>query len=182
MMMCAKCGRQFFSLKYAELCDKCDSRAAYFMKESDEWGTPVKLFRELDEEFDFTLDPCAAKDRLLKKGMKTHNIDDNGLWFSWEDERVFVNPPYQFIDKWVNKCHMESRRAKVIVTLIPSRTDTKYFHDHIYHIADLRFIKGRLKFVDHSGKKMGPAPFPSLLCIYPRGYKRRNDHILYGEG
>ena len=49
-----------------------------------------------------------------------------------------------------------------IVMLIPARTDTRYFHDYIYHKAEIRFIKGRLKFGD--GK--APAPFPSMLVIY----------------
>lgn len=46
--------------------------------------------------------------------------------------------------------------------LIPARTDTKYFHDHIYHKAEIRFIKGRLKF----GDSKNSAPFPSMLVIY----------------
>jgi site-specific DNA-methyltransferase (adenine-specific) len=60
----------------------------------------------------------------------------------------------------------------VVVMLIPSRTDTRYFHDFIYGKAEIRFIKGRLKFVDmdYQGKeedrKMSPAPFPSMLVIF----------------
>ena len=50
--------------------------------------------------------------------------------------------------------------------LIPSRTDTKAFHEYIYQKAELRFIKGRLCF-DDSNK---PAPFPSMLVIF-RGVK-----------
>ena len=54
--------------------------------------------------------------------------------------------------------------------LIPARTDTRYFHDYIYHKAKIRFIKGRLKFVDMDNndpnKKMSPAPFPSMLIIF----------------
>ena len=34
-----------------------------------------------------------------------------------------------------------------VVMLIPARTDTRYFHDYIYHKAkEIRFIRGRLKF------------------------------------
>jgi hypothetical protein len=56
--------------------------------------------------------------------------------------------------------------------LIPSRTDTKWFHEYILGKAEIRFIKGRLKFIDldYQGKeedrKMSPAPFPSMLVIY----------------
>lgn len=50
----------------------------------------------------------------------------------------------------------------VVVMLVHSRTDTKWFHDWVYNKSELRFIKGRLKFGD--GKQS--APFPSLLAIY----------------
>lgn len=77
---------------------------------------------------------------------------------------VFCNPPYgRELPKWVKKCYDESRHADVVM-LIPARTDTRWFHDYIYGKADIRFVKGRLKFND--GKQ--PAPFPSMIVIYER--------------
>ena len=51
--------------------------------------------------------------------------------------------------------------------LIPSRTDTKYFHEYIYKKpnAEIRFIKGRLKFGGKQ-KGSGSAPFPSMLVVF----------------
>lgn len=47
--------------------------------------------------------------------------------------------------------------------LIPARTDTRYFHDYIYHKAkEIRFIKGRLKF----GNAKSCAPFPSMVVVF----------------
>lgn len=46
--------------------------------------------------------------------------------------------------------------------LVPSRTDTKWFHDWCYGKAEIRFIKGRIKF----GGSTNNAPFPSILVIY----------------
>ena len=46
--------------------------------------------------------------------------------------------------------------------LLPARTDTKWFHDFIYNRAEVRFVRGRLKFGD---SKSG-APFPSMVVIY----------------
>ena len=46
--------------------------------------------------------------------------------------------------------------------LIPSRTDTIYFREFIYGKAEIRFIKGRLKF----GEAKNSAPFPSIVVIY----------------
>ena len=82
-------------------------------------------------------------------------------------EGVFCNPPYSEIGKWVEKAFYESRNdGTLVVLLIPSRTDTKYFHDYILHRAEIRFVKGRLKF---SNAKVN-APFPSMLVIF-RGAK-----------
>lgn len=76
---------------------------------------------------------------------------------------VFCNPPYGSIAKWVEKCYREGTKDNtVVVMLIPSRTDTRYFHKFIYHRAEIRFVRGRLKFGD--GKNS--APFPSMVVIF----------------
>ena len=76
---------------------------------------------------------------------------------------MFCNPPYSNIAEWVEKAFRETRNDNtVVVLLIPSRTDTKYFHNYIYHRAEIRFIKGRLKF---NGSKTS-APFPSMIVIF----------------
>ena len=77
--------------------------------------------------------------------------------------RIFCNPPYgRELPKWVKKCYDESKNGALVVMLILARTDTRWFHDYIYHKAEIRFIKGRLKFGD--GKS--PAPFPSMVVIF----------------
>ena len=83
---------------------------------------------------------------------------------------VFCNPPYgKDICNWVRKAYEESQRGTTVVLLIPSRTDTAYFHDYIYGKAELRFVRGRLKFTDESGTPGGSSPFPSLVVIYNGG-------------
>lgn len=56
--------------------------------------------------------------------------------------------------------NMES--GGVAVMLIPARTDTKRFHEYIYGNAEIRFIKGRLKF----GGCENSAPFPSMIVVF----------------
>ena len=77
---------------------------------------------------------------------------------------MFCNPPYgRELPKWVRKCYEESKRAEIVVMLIPARTDTSYFHDYIYHNArEIRFLRGRLHFNE---SKQG-APFPSMVVIF----------------
>lgn len=82
--------------------------------------------------------------------------------------RVFCNPPYgKEIADWVRKAYEEGHKENtLVVMLIPARTDTRYFHDYIMHRAEVRFVRGRLKF---GGSDTG-APFPSMLVIF-RGPK-----------
>ena len=145
-----------------------------FSNINNAWCTPQPFFDELNKEFNFTLDPCATKKSAKCKKFFTP-IED-GLKQDWEGHTVFCNPPYgRQIGKWVKKCYEEGQKPNTtIVLLIPSRTDTRYFHDYILGKAQIRFIKGRLTFWDLDGKKyinkdfksMTPAPFPSLLAIY----------------
>lgn len=125
-----------------------------------EWATPQSFFDALNREFSFTLDPCSTHENA--KCEKHYTKEDDGLSKSWGGESVFCNPPYgRELPKWVKKCYDESRHADVVM-LIPARTDTSYFHDYIYGKAEIRFIRGRLKFND--GKQ--GAPFPSMVVIY----------------
>jgi hypothetical protein len=82
-------------------------------------------------------------------------------------QSVFCNPPYSQIGVWVEKAYREtSKDHTLVVLLIPSRTDTKYFHDFIYQRSEIRFVRGRLKF----GEAIHNAPFPSMIVIFRGAY------------
>ena len=133
-----------------------------FSSTTDLWATPQDFFDKLNEEFHFTLDPCANADNHNCPHYFTKEQD--GLKQDWGGQKVFCNPPYgRAIAAWVRKCYEESRKPNTtVVMLIPARTDTSYFHDYIYHKAELRFIRGRLKF---GGSTQG-APFPSMVVVF----------------
>lgn len=133
---------------------------ALFTSNSDEWYTPQDLFNHLNEEFHFNLDPCATLESAKCETYFTK--EDDGLQKKWGGYRVFCNPPYSDIAKWVEKAYRETREDNtVVVMLIPARTDTKYFHNFIYQRSEIRFVKGRVKF----GGKTN-APFPSMIVIF----------------
>lgn len=136
--------------------------AGIFSMTDDNWETPQYLFDELNSEFKFTLDPCCTAENAKCSLFFTKEKD--GLAQNWQGHTVFCNPPYgRAISAWVEKCYLESRKPNTkVVMLIPARTDTSYFHDFIYHNAELRFIRGRLRFV---GARHG-APFPSMIVIF----------------
>lgn len=120
---------------------------------------------ELNREFEFNFDPCP----LNTKPKLTNTLFDedeeqpfNGLDVDWGSS-TFVNPPYSDILNWIKKGLREHAKGKTIVFLVPSRTDTGWFHKYcLPNASEIRFIKGRLKF---SGSK-NSAPFPSMLIIF----------------
>lgn len=128
-----------------------------------EWSTPQDFFDKLNEEFSFTVDVASTHENAKCK--KHYTEKENGLIQDWNNEVVWCNPPYgKEMPKWIEKAYNERNKAKCIVMLIPSRTDTRAFHNWIYGIAEIRFIKGRLKF----GGMNQSAPFPSMLVIYKK--------------
>lgn len=134
----------------------------HYSSKSNEWATPQNLFDELNEEFNFTLDPCATDENA--KCSKYFTIEDDGLSKDWSNDVVFMNPPYgREIKKWIKKAYEESLNGATVVCLIPARTDTTYWHDFIFGKAnDIRFLRGRLKF----GNSKNSAPFPSAIVVY----------------
>ena len=133
-----------------------------FSSKTDLWSTPQEFYNKLNEEFNFNLDPCASNEN--HKCDKYFTMINNGLKQDWKGYKVFCNPPYgRKIKEWVKKCYEESLKPNTtIVMLIPSRTDTSYFHDYIYGKAEIRFVRGRLKFGDCKNS----APFPSMIIIF----------------
>lgn len=137
------------------------NKQALFTSNSDEWETPKDFFDELNKEFNFDLDVCATNENHKCNNYFTKDTD--GLSQNWEGKRVFCNPPYSEIKKWVAKSWYETRKDNtLVVLLIPARTDTKYFHNYILNRSEIRFVKGRLKF----GDSKNSAPFPSMVVIF----------------
>ena len=134
-----------------------------FSSASGRWDTPQDFYDRLNAEFRFTLDPCA--DDLNHKCDKYYTEEHDGLAQDWSGERVFCNPPYgREVQKWVSKCFNEvyGGDCPLAVMLLNARTDTRWFHDYIYNRAEIRFVKGRLKF----GGSKENAPFPSMVVVF----------------
>lgn len=136
-----------------------------FSSKTDLWATPQDLFDELNNEFHFDIDVCA--DESNHKCDKYYSKEQDGLKQIWTGT-VWCNPPYgREIGKWVEKGYNSHHLYNnCIVMLLPARTDTKWFHQYIYNNpnAEIRFIKGRLKF----GNSKNSAPFPSMIVVFRR--------------
>lgn len=133
-----------------------------FSSKTDMWSTPQYIFDELNLEFSFDVDVCATKENA--KVDKYYTKEDDGLKQKW-DGTVWCNPPYgRQISFWVEKAYKSFLDGSTVVMLLPARTDTKWFHEFIYNKAEIRFLKGRLKF----GESKNSAPFPSMVVIFQK--------------
>lgn len=124
------------------------SMNVHFSSAHDNWATPKEVYDALNREFRFNFDPCPLG-------------GSGGLNNDWGSSN-FVNPTYSELSAWCKKAYEESLKGKIVVMLIPSRTDTKAWHEYVMKAKEIRFIKGRLKF----GGAKNSAPFPSAIIIF----------------
>ena len=130
-----------------------------FRQVSDEWSTPHSLFDALQGEFGFTLDVCAHERNA--KCQRFFTRDDDGLSRDWGTERVFMNPPVSSCGEWMRKASEASARGALVVALVPSRTDTEWWHRYAM-TGEVRFLKGRLKI---GAANTITAPFASAIVV-----------------
>ena len=125
------------------------------------WATPPELFNPLNEEFSFTLD--VAADKQNRKVKRYFDEETNGLEQSWKNEVCWCNPPFgRIVPKWVEKEKVESDNGATSILLLLAKTNTKWFHELCMTVSEIRFVKGRPKFI---GAKYG-LPFPLMLVIF----------------
>lgn len=131
-----------------------------YSSETDLWSTPQDFYDELNCEFKFVLDACALPCNAKCRSFFTPAQD--GLRQDWASS-TWCNPPYgREIGKWVRKARLEADRGNTVVCLLPARTDTRWFHDYVLGRAEIRFVRGRLKF----GGSKNSAPFPSMVAVF----------------
>jgi phage N-6-adenine-methyltransferase len=129
---------------------------------SCEWATPDALFHELDDEFHFALDVCATAENTKCPAFFGADEAWSALVKPWQGI-CWCNPPYgRGIGQWIQKAYESAQAGATVVMLIPSRTDTRWWHDYVMKASEIRFIRGRLKFGDAKWN----APFPSAVVVF----------------
>lgn len=114
-----------------------------FSAARSDWRTPADVYRQY-------VPPCFdVSDR--------HGDTFSGLHDEWP-QPWWCNPPYgHALRQWIPRMKGHG------VALLPARTDTAWFHDHILGRCRIEFIRGRLYFGDTPRCR---APFPSMLCHF----------------
>lgn len=131
----------------------------HFSSQSGEWSTPDDLFAELNSIFHFDLDACASEANA--KCARFFTKEQDALNQRWHG-RVWLNPPYgREIAAFMKKAYFESLAGATVVCLVPSRTDTGWWH-RFARQGQIIFLRGRLRF----GGSKTSAPFPSAIVIF----------------
>jgi phage N-6-adenine-methyltransferase len=130
-----------------------------------DWATPPEVFGPLNDEFQFTLDPCATAENA--KCAKFYTEADDGLSKIWSGERVFMNPPYgREIYAWTKKAKAEAASGALVVGLLPASCDLAWWHDDVIG-NEIRFIRGRVRFLT-DGPYRASGFFASVIVVWAR--------------
>jgi phage N-6-adenine-methyltransferase len=131
----------------------------------DDWATPWPLVRELEAEFGaFELDPAATSESAKAPRFFTKTQD--GLGQPWAPAHVFLNPPYSDVETWIRKAILEADRGGLVVAVLPARTDRNWWHDLLTPNAEIRFQRGRQRFIGPDGTTIGRPVFATAIAIF----------------
>lgn len=148
-----------------------------FSKKSDNWSTPQWVYDQLNEEFRFQIDCAALRENSkcdLYFGPDVLPPYNDALTNDWTTGRppfhCWLNPPYSRVREFIAKAAEEAQKGCTVVCLVPARTDTRWWHQHVWDVSrhgprpgvEVRFIPGRLKFGDSANS----APFPSVVIVF----------------
>ena len=141
------------------------------------WGTDIRVFAPMNNEFSFDLDAAASDKNHLHHNYLT--IKDNALSVDWSkltvhhesDQLVksaWINPPYGrgIIKTFMNKCIEQKEKGVTSVMLVPATLDAKWLP--ISEISEIRVITGgRLTFIHPiTGKPITGNTKGSMFVIF----------------
>jgi site-specific DNA-methyltransferase (adenine-specific) len=146
----------------------------------DNWLTPPDLFALLDREFAFDLDASASSGH--QKCVAFITPTEDALVTPWQGQRVWCNPPYSLMGKFVYRAWEQCQAQRnTVVLLIPAYTDPAYWYDCIVPFADeIRFLCGRVSFLENGARKTS-ARFPSVVVVFKwrSGEFKKPPHIWW---
>lgn len=134
------------------------------LAESNEWYTPMSLFKDLGVMFDLD---AAASPHKRTPAERHYTMEDNGLRRPWEG-LVWLSPPVVNTPDHINNPRSWLKRMYDHhngILLRRATTDTKSFHE--FPADAYLFLKGRIRFVDSMTlRKLNAGTHGSVLCAY----------------
>lgn len=127
---------------------------------SDDWYTPVSIFKALNEVFD--LDPCSPGTGHWVPAKRVYTKEDDGLSKDWEGF-VFMNPPFGGRNghiPWMKKFFNHGNG----IAIVRAYTSAGWFHEYAVKADSMLFPRGKTKFVRPSGE-VGKAPGHGIVLL-----------------
>lgn len=126
-----------------------------YSHKTDDWKTPSEFMSKLHDRGWRDTFPFA----------NSLGIDQFSIFY--HKEKIFINPPFSELKRIPSYIHQLLDNNCTVLLLLPSRTDTIYFHQLLEMKPVVFFVKGRLHFND--SKKA--APFPTMLLYFTLRYQ-----------
>lgn len=136
------------------------------------WLTPPELYRQLNDEFAFTFDPCPYP--------KPEDFD--GLDGEW-GESNYVNPPFGVVihkgkkkgaTAWARKCIEESKKGKKVVMVYPIDKWVLMLLEAGAKVRNLRDIK----WIATEDGSVGPGTGRHIACFILDGDKQKGSYRM----
>lgn len=127
------------------------------------WLTPPEMYKQLNDEFAFTFDPCPYP--------KPENFD--GLEAEW-GESNYVNPPFGVVihkgkkkgaTAWARKCIEENKKGKRIVMVYPVDKWVLMLLEAGARVRNLRDVK----WLATEDGSVGPGTGRHIACFILEG-------------
>jgi hypothetical protein len=161
---------------------------------SKEWGTPKKYVDAVKDVFggEIDLDPCSNKYSIVNAKIEYLLPKNDGLKDSWNEDRIYVNPPYgndkergTNIDDWLHRCALANEvHNSEVIALLPTAANTKTWKNNIWGKARMIcfLYDTRLKFLEN-GKDTGKgSPIQNCIVYWGTHYASKFNEVFLNHG
>ena len=130
---------------------------------NDQFRTPRDLFDHYNRIYQYTIDGAASEQNTLVPHYWGPGEEISDFFHTyppdWDNQRVWINPPYSMIGDFLEHWLDVGRGASVTTWLLPSWTDRLWFHRFIWSVGHpmprttVDFLPGRVKFLLPDGTR-----------------------------
>lgn len=144
----------------------------------DSWQTPEEIFNKLNDEFRFTKDVAASHENALCNSYLTESEHESAFDNDWGSVN-WCNPPYSDITPWINEAvWWYENRNRTTVMLVPADTSVKWFKLAYESCNEVRFISGRISFINADTQKPVNGNNKGSVLFIWRGHAPKNSHTV----
>lgn len=123
--------------------------------DKDNRFTSPDTIRAVEESFGrIDFDPCWHEASAVKPvAYLDFRKGQDGLTHPWQGPVAFVNPPWSAAKKFLERSYDQWKNGNVdkVICLVPSKTDTTFFHTVLKTEADVYFVERRMRFFKEDG-------------------------------